>query len=45
MLNKRIQNHKFGGPHGVRTRDRRIKSPSLYLTKLVARLAGRATPI
>ena len=26
------------GPDGVRTRDRRIKSPSLYLTKLQAHL-------
>ena len=26
-----------GGPDGVRTRDRRIKSPSLYLTRLQAR--------
>ena len=26
-----------GGPDGVRTRDRRIKSLSLYLTKLQAR--------
>ena len=29
---------EVGGPDGVRTRDRRIKSPSLYLTKLQAQL-------
>ncbi len=31
-----------GGPDGVRTRDRRIKSPSLYLTKLQAQPSDRA---
>jgi hypothetical protein len=32
----RFKSDVFGGPDGVRTRDRWIKSPSLYLTKLQA---------
>ena len=32
---------EVGGPDGVRTRDRRIKSPSLYLTKLQAQPSDR----
>ena len=44
-FNESVNNKFFSGPYGGRTRGRRIKSPSLYLTKLKARHCGSVTTI